>query len=278
MEKVKEEIENKKTSSKTKTGKTENNTSKQNKKTSTTNKKSSTTKVNTTKTNQKKTSSNAKTNQELNKANNVKKEKSIATENKNKGVTKTEVTKTKKTTEKAPKTEKKQKIEQNNVEDDEIKSIELVEEINIDEIKEKIENQNKIPEEKHATIKKNIVPNIGIALIVTIFHIFLELGFTNIEGSNYVIDLKVFSGIFLIIAIYLFEKAYNNEDSKLAVYGIESLVLSIFNFSLVYIYYAWIAKYQLVVFLFAILVCIYYSIKSIVIYIKKKKEYVIEKY
>lgn len=276
MEKVKEEeIKNKKTSSKTKIAKTENNTVKQTKKTATTNKKSSTTKANITKTNEKQTNSNTKTKQELNKANNVKKEKNIDTENKN--VVKKEVSKTKKTTGKAPKTEKKQNIEQNK-EDVKAKDIELVEEINIEEIKEKIQNQNKIPEEKHKTIKKNIIPNIGIVLILTIFHIFLKLGFTNIEGSNYVTDLKVFSGIFLIIAIYLFENAYNKDNSKLAIYGIEALILAIFNFSLVYIYYAWIAKYQLVVFLFAILVCIYYSIKSIVIYIKMKKEYVIEKY
>lgn len=152
------------------------------------------------------------------------------------------------------------------------------EEVNLEKIKQKIEENNKIPEEHNKTIKKLIFPNIFIALIITVFYIFLELGYTNIESVSYIIDLKVFSGMFLAIAIYLFEKAYNKDDSSVALYGIEMLMLSIINFSLVYIYYAWKAKFQLIVFAFAILVFVYYCIKSIAIYIKQKKQYVIEKY
>lgn len=170
-----------------------------------------------------------------------------------------------------------QKEKTDEKETEEVLETEYVEEIDIKQIEQEIEQHNKISSVESKKIKRMIIPNIVIAIILTLFYIFIELGFKNIETINYIVDLKVFSGIFLAMAIYLFEKSYKNEDSKKSIYGIEMLILSIFNFALVYIYYTLNQRFEIIVFSFSIIVVIYYIMKSIILYIKKKKEYFFEK-
>lgn len=168
--------------------------------------------------------------------------------------------------------EKSEEIEEEND-----KSQLIIQEIDIEEIQNELEQHNQISPEDNNKIKHGVLPNIIIALILTVFYIFIELGFKNIETINYIVDLKVFSGICLIISIYLFEKAYKNEKLSSTVYAIEMLVLSIFNFALIYIYYAMNSKYEMIVFGFTVFEAVYYLTKTIVMYIKKKKEYFFEK-
>lgn len=150
-------------------------------------------------------------------------------------------------------------------------------EINFEHIKNEIESHNKIPLEEIIKIKRKVIPNIIIALSLILFYIFIELGYKNIETINYVLDLKVFSGIFLITSIYLFEKSYKLDEFKKMVFGIEMLIVSIFNLSLIYVYYAYSRSYESIVFIFALIIGIYYFIKSITIFLKNKKEYFFEK-
>lgn len=196
---------------------------------------------------------------------------------KEKATKKPENKKQPKATKKVPKEKEQIKVEELELDlDEEAEELE-VEEINIEQIQKEIEQHNKISLAEKIKIKRKIIPNIVIALILTAFYIFIELGFKNIETINYIVDLKVFSGMFLAIAIYLFEKAYKTEDSGKSLYGIEMLITSIFNFALVYIYYAQFTRYEIIVFAFAIFTAVYYIIKSIILYIKKKKEYFFEK-
>src|SRR5574344_666501 len=166
--------------------------------------------------------------------------------------------------------------EQEEIEETEKKEV-IIQEIDIQEIQNKIEMCNKIPAEDNKKIKHKVVPNIMIALVLTVFYIFIELGFKNIETINYIVDLKVFSGIFLVISIVLFEKAYKNEKVTTIFYAIEMLVLSIFNFALIYIYYATHSNYEMIVFGFTVFEAVYYIIKTIIMYIKNKKDYFFEK-
>ncbi len=170
------------------------------------------------------------------------------------------------------------KINENIIEN-EIKEqiIENKSEINFEHIKNEIESHNKIPLEEIIKIKRKVIPNIIIALSLILFYIFIELGYKNIEAINYILDLKVFSGTFLITSIYLFEKAYKLEEFKKMVFGIEMLIISIFNLSLIYLYYAYSSSFERIVLIFGLTIAVYYFIKSIIIIVKNKKQYFFEK-
>lgn len=169
------------------------------------------------------------------------------------------------------------KVKQEDVKQENIEEIKNEELIDIAKIEKELQLQTSMPQEDKNIIKKKLVPNILICIILILYYIFIELGFTNIETNNYIIDLKVFSGVFLVISIYLFEKSYKNDSGSTAIYGIEMLILSIFNFVAIYMYYSVSNKFEMGVFAFAIFVAVYYMLKTIILYIKKKKEYFFER-
>lgn len=152
-----------------------------------------------------------------------------------------------------------------------------IKEIDIKDIEKALIENKEIPKEEKNKINKKVVPNIIIGIILTVLNIFIIMGFKNIEGNNFIVDLKVFSGTFLAISIILFEKAYKMDDVNIAIYGIEMTVISIFNFALVYVYYTYYDNFKLVVFVSIILMILYYLIKSLIIYLKQKKIYLFEK-
>ena len=149
----------------------------------------------------------------------------------------------------------------------------VVEEINIEEIAKELTGKSKLPKEEKKRINLKIVPNIIIQLLYTLYIILLNLGFTNIEKAVYITDLKVFALLFLAVAIIIIEKAYEKDDEKLAVYGIEVIILAIFNLIFMYIMYKNINNYKNVIFIAAIFANAYYFAKSAVTLVKLRKAF-----
>lgn len=145
------------------------------------------------------------------------------------------------------------------------------ENVEIEKIKETIKKE--IPEEEVKKINKSIFQNILIALLIIVYFIFLNLGFKNIKTDVYVTDLKVFSMCILLTAIALIENAYKKERGDLAIYGIEMIVLAITTVALIYVNLMLSTRYMYIVNAISYIFAIYYLIKSIVIYFKRKKQY-----
>lgn len=180
----------------------------------------------------------------------------------------------------------KEKTKQNNKEIEEVDETEDVAAttvpekaeklIKLEDIKNAIQNKKKIPEEEIKKINKILFSNIIIAVLVIIYFIFLNLGYINIENGIYVTDLKVFSMCILLLGIVLLEKAYQKDSGQFAMYGIEMIVISIATIALIYINLMLSTRYMLIAAAISYIIAAYYLIKTIVIYIKKRKEYFIE--
>lgn len=119
---------------------------------------------------------------------------------------------------------------------------------------------------------KEIYLNVLKAIIVVLYFFVLNLAYENIKIEYLELGIKILTMIFLFISIYIFEKAYKKDDEKLALQGIEILVLATYTLTTEYIttkYNYNFTSYSLVAsYIFAI----YFILKSIVVYTKGRKE------
>ena len=109
-----------------------------------------------------------------------------------------------------------------------------------------------------------------------LYFIFLLLGFYNIEKSVYQLDLKVFSMCILFVAIVLLEKAYKEDSGRIAIFGIETIVLAVITLGLIYVNLMLSSNYINIVLIIAMIIAIYYVLKSIIMHIKGKKKYYVD--
>ena len=100
-------------------------------------------------------------------------------------------------------------------------------------------------------------------------------GFINIENSVFLVDLKVFAVSILAIAIGVFEYAYKKDSGKIAIYGIETLILAFAMLAFIYLDIMCHSNFVIITVLITYTIAIYYTVKSIIIYQKMKKQYYI---
>lgn len=161
---------------------------------------------------------------------------------------------------------------------DEIQQVNMKEkkEISIDEIKEKIEEKRNLPQKEIEKINQYLFHNTLVAICVIIYFIFLNLGQMNIQKTAYITDLKVFSVCILILAIILIEKAYKQDSGKIAIFGIEMIVLSLLTVALIYINLIQPVRYPYIVTSISYIFAIYYLVKAFIIYLKMRKKYFVD--
>lgn len=145
--------------------------------------------------------------------------------------------------------------------------------VKIEEIKETIKEKKALPKEEAKKINKVLFRNIVIAGLIIIYFMFLNLGFVNIKDDVFITDLKVFGMCILLLAIALIENSYKKENGEIALYGIEMVVLAIITIGLIYVKLMFSSRYVYIASAISYIFAIYYVVKSIVIYIKKKKQY-----
>lgn len=144
---------------------------------------------------------------------------------------------------------------------------------NIEKMIQTISTNKKIPKDILKKIYSAVFENLLIAIIVMGYLLFVILGYYNIEKVMYETDIKVFTAILFISAIFLIEKAYKKQNVKLIVHSIECLALAICNLFFIYFYMIFFEKYHLIVGLVSISFGIYYVIKSIIIFIMRRRKY-----
>ncbi len=153
-----------------------------------------------------------------------------------------------------------------------LKEMAQIEETVIQEMKA----NKKMPELELKKMIGRIFQNILLAIIVMTYSNFIILGFMNIENSVFLTDLKVFSIAVLVIAVVMIEIAYKKKSGKIAVHGLEILVLSFLTMGLNYINLTWANKFIPITVLLAYVYAIYYVVKAAIIYCKMKKRYFVE--
>ena len=143
----------------------------------------------------------------------------------------------------------------------------------LQELDEQIRQKRKIPKEVQYKINRMIFINLIIATVIMTLCTFLLFGCINIEKTKYLVDLRTFSIFSLMITIFIFELAYKKDSGKLALYGVETLFLSVALLSLPYILIYSIFNFTAYVVLISLIFSIYYVSKSIVIQIREQRKY-----
>ena len=179
-----------------------------------------------------------------------------------------------------PSTQKnKEKIKEEIVEkpiEENKKSIEKIDIKKIQEtLKKEITAKKVIPKEEQDKMNVEVFKNIAIAIAMVVFLNFIILGFINIENSVFLVDLKVFAVSILAIAIGVFEYAYKKDSGKIAIYRIETLILAFAMLAFIYLDIMCHSNFVIITVLITYTIAIYYTVKSIIIYQKMKKQYYI---
>ena len=143
----------------------------------------------------------------------------------------------------------------------------------IEKIENEISEKTKLPGEVKEKIKKEIFTNIIVASVIILYFIFIILGSVGSIKSVRTIDLNIFSILFLGIAISIFEISYRKDDGKLAMYGIESLMVAIFTLFSPYIIFELKGTNKKYYIIASVCIAVYYILKSIIISLKIKNKY-----
>ena len=132
----------------------------------------------------------------------------------------------------------------------------------------------KIPRDEKIKILKNVLKNIVIIAIILVFFFILNMANQNIEHSRFFEDIKIFAGAFLIIGIVFLEQSYKRKSGYKAVQGIEMIVFSAHTLSALYVITKYGFGYEKYLEYSAIVVAIYFVLKSIIVYTMGTKAYI----
>ena len=119
------------------------------------------------------------------------------------------------------------------------------------------------------TIFKNLLKAIGIM----VYFIVLNFAYTRMNIERLMNDIEVFSGIFLILGLVMLERAYKKDSGKMALSGVELLCLSMHSLSINHIIAFYQYDFRFYLLSSSYVFAIYYVLKSIIIYTRKKRQY-----
>ncbi len=142
----------------------------------------------------------------------------------------------------------------------------------LEKIKDEIKKSKKDSKDKvkNSNLRKNLVRNLSIAIIITIYFLFIDLGINSIPVTVYMLDLKTFAIFIAIISIVIFEKAYKKDENYLAIHGIEMCAVGIETLLLLQLYSAGNEYFNYILLAITLGMIVYYFIKCLFICIRYK--------
>ena len=145
---------------------------------------------------------------------------------------------------------------------------------NIVELGNKIKEERKLPQDRKNDLYKNVFRNVITAILLTAYFFGVNLINLYMDSTTFIYQINAFSLILLVATIVIFEKAYNNDDGKTAILGIEIMFLALVTLFLRYVTTKYSLDYMVCLGALTIIFIVYYVIKSIITYVKEKKEYI----
>ena len=165
---------------------------------------------------------------------------------------------------------KKEKIKEP-IKNSEMKAL-IEREEKLETIKNEIYTQTTLSKQKMKKIYSKIFHNVIFATVFLIYFGILNIGYKTINPESMYRDLKIISIIDIIITIIIFEIAYKKDSGKLAIRGIEVLLLSICTLLINYVFKIYNSHFLEIVIIIALLFSLYFMIKSLVIYNKERRK------
>ena len=142
----------------------------------------------------------------------------------------------------------------------------------LETIEKEIKTQEELEKTKLSKAYVNVFKNIVYAIITIIYFIIVIICKNYIQPNIFITILKIFSMILIFGTICVFEIAYKKDSGKLAVTGIENLIISICTLISIRIYSIFNNKFVSSIASFGLLFSIYYVGKALRGYLKEKKQ------
>lgn len=120
---------------------------------------------------------------------------------------------------------------------------------------------------------KKIFKNLLVAIGIIIYFMILIVAYNRMNIERLSNDIKVFAGTFLVLGIIALEKAYKNDSGKIAIIGIELLVLAFHSVSITHMINLFKCDFNFYLIISSAIVASYYILKAIFLYTKDRKEY-----
>lgn len=127
--------------------------------------------------------------------------------------------------------------------------------------------------ENNKIIRKKIFENLIIAVAIMLYFILINFSYIRIDEAIMLNGIKIVSLIILLLSIAIFEIAYHKDSGKIAIYGIEILVLAFHSLTIWHVVNKMNISFQTYILFSTYSFAIYYVLKSILIYTKEKRKY-----
>lgn len=127
--------------------------------------------------------------------------------------------------------------------------------------------------EKEKKVNEKVFENIIIAVAIMLYFIVVNFSHYRIEENMLQIGLKIVSIIILLASIIIFEVAYKKDSGKIAIYGIEILVLASHALSIMQVVEISKLKFTTYVIISGFTFVIYYILKALILYTIDKRKY-----
>lgn len=128
------------------------------------------------------------------------------------------------------------------------------------------ENNNKI-------ILRKIFKNLIILVLIIFYFNLINITYITTNENLITLITSISSIVLLFLSILLFEVAYHKDNGKLAINGIEILVIAFHTLTIWYVINRSNLSFQSYLLFSTYAVLIYYILKSIIIYTEGKREY-----
>lgn len=115
---------------------------------------------------------------------------------------------------------------------------------------------------------RKIYINVVKALVIVFYFLILKLNYENMIGTG----INVLTMTFLLLSIYLFEKAYKKDEGNLVLSGIEFLILSTYMLTIEHNIRKFDIEFKKYLLIGLFTFSIYFFLKSIIIYTIARKE------
>lgn len=127
--------------------------------------------------------------------------------------------------------------------------------------------------EKSKKVNEKVFENIIIAVAILLYFILINFSYYRLEENNLVIGLKIISMMVLLLSIIIFEIAYKKDSGKIAIYGIEILVLASHALSIMQVVEIAKLNFTTYILISSYAFVIYYILKAVILYTIDKRNY-----
>ena len=127
--------------------------------------------------------------------------------------------------------------------------------------------------ENNKIIRKKIFENLIIAVAMMLYFILINFSYLRMEEDLLLQGIKIASLTILFFSIIIFEVAYHKDSGRIAINGIEVLVLAIHTLTIRLLTARFKIDFGKYIVYLAYTFTIYYILKSIILYTIEKKKY-----